>query len=405
VTHAIHDFSGKLRQPSVSPTVAAYVRWRRALKAARAAGEPEPEPPQTAPISINLDLTTACNYRCTHCIDWDILNTSHKHREAELRSSIALMAERGLRSVILIGGGEPTLYPKFADFVKFLKELDLQVAIVSNGSRGDRLVEAVQYMGPRDWIRLSLDSGSNELFVAMHKPIVPNLDLDLVCSWIPKIKERNPQVRVGFSYIIVWGGATRSEEKILENVHEIVLAAQRAKSSGFDYIAFKPVLERQDNGAEVMDPAKAEASTRPMIERIRHEVDEAKKIADASFDVYESINLRLLEQGNWREFTRQPHTCHMQALRQVLTPLGLYNCPAHRGVEKAKIHGRDAFAGPEQAGQTGRELGRILDQFDASRECAEVTCLYNSVNWWLQELIDSPEEVAFEGEERGDFFL
>jgi hypothetical protein len=74
-------------------------------------------------------------------------------------------------------------------------------------------------------------------------------------------------------------------------------------------------------------------------------------------------------------------------------------------VEKAKIHGRDAFASAEHAQQTGRELGRILDQFDASRECREVTCLYNSVNWWLEELIDSPEEVDFEGEERGDFFL
>ena len=50
-----------------------------------------------------------------------------------------------------------------------------------------------------------------------------------------------------------------------------------------------------------------------------------------------STNLRVLEEGNWREFTRQPRTCHMQALRQVLTPMGLYNCPAHRGVEKARI--------------------------------------------------------------------
>src|SRR5262249_41034219 len=156
-------------------------------------------------------------------------NTAHKHREQELRASLALMAERGLRSVILIGGGEPTLYPKFADFVGFLKSLQLQVAIVSNGSRGDRLAHAAEHLDARDWIRLSLDSGSNELFVAMHKPVSPTLDLDEVCSWIPRIKERNPAVRVGFSYIIVWGGASRSGEAILENIHEIVLAAQRAK--------------------------------------------------------------------------------------------------------------------------------------------------------------------------------
>ena len=34
--HAIHDFSAKLRQPSVAPTLDAYVGWRRAVEAARA---------------------------------------------------------------------------------------------------------------------------------------------------------------------------------------------------------------------------------------------------------------------------------------------------------------------------------------------------------------------------------
>jgi pyruvate-formate lyase-activating enzyme len=405
VTHAIHDFSGKLRQPSVAPNLSAYVEWRRALRRARACGEPDPAPPERAPVSINLDLTTACNYRCTHCIDWDILNTAHKHREAELRESLRWMADRGLRSVIVIGGGEPTLYPGFVRFVAFLKELRLQVAIVSNGSRGDRLADAVAHMDGSDWVRLSLDSGSNELFRTMHKPVRAELDLDEICGWIPRIKARNPAVRLGFSYIIVWGGAARDGEQIHENIHEIVMAAERARDAGFDYIAFKPVLERQANGAEVMDPAKTREETRRVIERIRAEVDRAKELARDGFDVYESINLRVLEEDRWREFTRQPQTCHMQAIRQVLTPLGLYNCPAHRGVEKAKIGDVRAYATPERAAETGQALLQILDRFDASRECAEVTCLYNGVNWWIEKLIDDPGAPIELGEERGDFFL
>jgi wyosine [tRNA(Phe)-imidazoG37] synthetase (radical SAM superfamily) len=384
-----------------------YVRWRRALARARANGEPEPSPPALAPISINLDLTTACNFRCTHCIDWDILNTAHKHREAELRASLELMAARGLRSVILIGGGEPTLYPGFVSFVQFLKGLDQQVAIVTNGSRGDRLAEAARYMDENDWIRLSLDSGSNELFVKMHRPTSKTLDLDAICEWIPKIKERNPRVRVGFSYIIVWQGASRDDEKIHENIHEIAMAAERAKRYGFDYIAFKPVLERQETGAEVMDPSRTEAETQRVVARIRAEVDRAKELDDETFDVYESTNLRVLEQGNWRDFTKQPRTCHMQALRQVLTPTGLYNCPAHRGVEKARIAAASGYRDPGEAAATGEGLLRILDDFDASHECAEVTCLYNGVNWWLEKMIEDPRGSAeLEiGEERADFFL
>jgi hypothetical protein len=262
-------------------------------------------------------------------------------------------------------------------------------------------------MDERDWIRLSLDSGSNELFVAMHRPAKKDLDLDAICEWIPRIKQASPRVRVGFSYIIVWQGATRDDESIQENIHEIELAAERAKRSGFDYIAFKPVLERQQSGAEVMDPAKIERESAAVIARIREAVDRAKELADDDFDVYESINLRVLEEGTWHDFTRQPRTCHMQALRQVLTPTGLYNCPAHRGVEKARIAGPSAYSDRVTADETGRQLLRILDDFDASSECREVTCLYNSVNWWLEKLIADPTlDLETEiGEERLDYFL
>jgi hypothetical protein len=387
--------------------VQAYVRWRKQVAHARELGAPEPPPPALAPISINLDLTTACNYRCTHCIDWDILNSRHKYREAELRESLSVMAQRGLRSVILIGGGEPTLYPRFAEFVQFLKELELDVAIVSNGSRGDRLAAAAAFMGERDWIRLSLDSGSNELFVKMHRPVDPACNLDAICAWAPKIKAAGPRARLGYSYIIVWSGASRDDETLAENIDEIVMATERAKRSGFDYISLKPVLERQDSGAEVMDPDKAAGDLAAVVRRIRAQVDRAKELADERFAVYESTNLRVLEEGSWRALTRQPKTCHMQALRQVLTPTGLYNCPAHRGVEKARIGPPTAYAGAAHADETGQALAGILGRFDASHECEKVTCIYHGVNWWLERLIEDPREQPDLGPavSRGDFFL
>src|SRR5208337_4049881 len=60
----IHDFTAKLRHPDILPRLKQYVAWR----AARQAGSREPTP-AFAPVSINLDLTTVCNYRCDHCID------------------------------------------------------------------------------------------------------------------------------------------------------------------------------------------------------------------------------------------------------------------------------------------------------------------------------------------------
>ncbi|MFT4648402.1 MAG: wyosine [tRNA(Phe)-imidazoG37] synthetase (radical SAM superfamily) [Glaciecola sp.] len=409
MTHAIHDFSAKLRQPDVVDHLREYVEWRKLVRQAEADGSAAPAAPKRSPISINLDLTVACNYRCTHCIDWDILNTGHRLADKNLRESIRWMAAHGLRSVILIGGGEPTLYPGFVAFVQFLKEeMQLQVAVVSNGSRGDRLQEAAAFMDEQDWIRLSLDSASNELFVAMHKPNSKDINLDVICASMRDLKAEYPKPKLGFSYVIIWSGASREENSLLENIHEIVPAAARAREYGFDYISFKPVLERQSDGAEVMDPSKISDEESKVVANIRSAVNEAKELQSSSFQVFESINLRLLEENSWKDYTRQPRTCHMQALRQVLTPTGLFNCPAHRGVEKAKIAEKEAYAGEEAANETNGQLAGLLKDFNAQEECAEVTCLYNKVNWWIDSMIEDPRNAteSIEATAAGsDFFL
>ena len=218
---------------------------------------------------------------------------------------------------------------------------------------------------------------------------------------------RPRRFQIGFSYIIVWGGATGDGVEIRENIDEIVLATERARRYGFDYISLKPVLERGDEGAEVMDPNAARGEREAVIARIRAEVERAEELGTDDFSVRVSTNLRVLEEGSWRDYTKQPRVCHMQALRQVLTPMGTYNCPAHRGVDKARVGGKDAYVDDAMARLTAGQLTDLMDRFDASRECAEVTCLYNGVNWWLEKLIEDPHDDTpiDEGDERGDFFL
>ncbi|GAB4140145.1 MAG: hypothetical protein Fur0037_06590 [Planctomycetota bacterium] len=381
-----------------------YVRWQRRLREARASGKQEPATPPFAPLSINLDLTTACNYACDHCIDWEILNSKSRHEDEDLRASLAQLAARGLRSVILIGGGEPTLYPGFADFVAYLKRLSLQVAVVSNGSRNDRVLKAAPSFTQGDWVRLSLDSGTNETFRRMHHPSNKSLSLDEICGYVPKIKAVNPALEVGFSFVITWKGSSRGETEVVENLHEIELAAERAEKSGFDYISFKPFLLRSEDGSEVLDPARVEARLQEVLARIRSGIDRARRLEREGFRVMESTNLRVLMSGNWREYTNQPRTCHMQMLRQVLTPLGTFNCPAHRGIERARVGGKTLWKSAHAGAERTKAL---LDGFDASEQCREVTCLYHSTNWWIEGLIRSSADPGDlpAGEERGDYFL
>lgn len=409
----IHDFTRKLLQPAARPVVLEYLHWRRAVRAARAYGSAEPPLPDSGPLSINLDLTTACNYACDHCIDWDALNIAVKHEEQELRDAIKNLKKRGLRSVILIGGGEPTLYPGFGEFVRFLKKLDLQVAVVTNGSRNDRIAEVADCFTHGDWVRLSLDSGTDETFQAMHHPKGKGVDLQTICTTAATIKEANPAVQLGFSFVITWSGSEREQgAQVIENLHEMESATRLAKESGFDYISFKPFLQRGGEGAEVLDPTQAQAEHAQLVTQLRHQLQASETHADETFRVVESINLRVFLDGSWEQYTRQPQVCHMQALRQVVSPLGVFNCPAHRGVGKARIADKDGWAADifheDQEPEAAKGTSAILDRFDASKECREVTCLYHSVNHYLEGLITTPgplQDLVPEVDQEMDLFL
>lgn len=402
----VHDFVSKLTQDAFLPRIRAYVAWRREVLAARRHGALEPPMPAWAPLSINLDLTTACNFACPHCVDWNILGSRVSYDDARLRASLETMTAGGLASVILIGGGEPTVHPRFAAWVRFLKDLGLQVAIVSNGGLGERILEVIDVLDEKDWVRLSLDAGTDTTFQVLHRP-KKAVTLDEICAWVPRMRDVNSAPRVGFSFVITWAGAQREEgAPVAENLHEIVAAARLARASRFDYISFKPFLVRTPEGAEVIDPEASRVRNTEVMARIRSALEEARTLATDEFAVLESTNLKLLENGTWRAWTRQPPTCHMQVFRQVLSPLGLWNCPAHRGVEEARIADRDAFADDERAASTARATARLLDAFDASVACREVTCLYHDVNEWLEHAIEDPGilDGAVPGNDE-DFFL
>lgn len=397
-----HDFGGKLAQPGMRSVVGDYIKWRR--------GEMDHDEwiKLATPLSINLDLTTACNYACDHCIDWDSLNSPIRHDMVVLRDSLKELAGRGMRSVILIGGGEPTLHPEFSETIRFLKqELNQQVAVVSNGSRNDVIAGAASYMSTGDWVRLSLDSGTNATFQAMHRP-KNNLSLESICISAADIKQANPDITLGFSFIITWNGAHRDDVEVIANIDEMESAAQIALEHGFDYITFKPFLSRTVEGTEIMDVAQAQTQS-DALAKIGEGLEAARALEQdqSGFRVLESTNLRVLLDGSWRELTKQPRVCHMQALRQVVSPLGVFNCPAYRGVERARIGNAGAWAGvPGVEPPAARATAAILDRFDASCECSEVTCLYNSTNLMLQDLIDNGGSMAeVEAVAKADFFL
>jgi|TARA_Y100000034_G_scaffold6782_1_gene7517 MoaA/NifB/PqqE/SkfB family radical SAM enzyme len=404
----IHDFTSKLIQSEVIENLKNYVRWQQDLRKSSEPSTLFEKVPDHAPISINLDLTTACNYACDHCVDIDILNTGIRFEYEKLEKSIDQMAKKGLKSVIIIGGGEPTVDPKFTTIVPFLKKRNIQVAIVSNGSRMDRLLDVSHYLDENDWIRLSLDSGRNETFQAMHKPKGKGITLEEICSGVAPIRKKNSKLKMGFSFIVTWKGATNKDINIVENINEIQEAAQLARDSDFTYFSIKPFLVRSEtNNAEIVGIDEYTKNYFDVIKQIRISIGKIKKLETSTFSVIESTNLSALESGDYKKFTNQPKNCHFTFFRQVLSPLGVYNCPVYRHVGIAKLSENDGYSTQDSYQETNNNVGKHIYEFDASENCKNVTCLYNSTNWFIEDLISNPNKLEnlMPIEDEMDFYL
>ncbi len=371
----IHQFGKKLLQKSVFPRLKEYLFWQ--IKGGEA--------PESAPISINLDLTTACNFQCPHCIDGDIINTGKMLDLKYLKTLISDWSKKGLKSVILIGGGEPVLYPYFEEVVRFLKGLSLQVGIVSNGTNMKKIENICNLLDKKDWVRLSLDAGTNGTFQKIHQPRV-KITLEEIVAQVKEMRQKNKEFQMGFSFLIIGDDKKVNNVALAKNIQEIVPAAKLAKENGFDYLSLKPFINPEGERATMISPAN--------LKEIKQEVEKAKKLEDKNFKVIESINLLCFYDKKLKKaMQKQPRVCHAQFFRSVVIPAGVFGCSLWRGFNSTKIAESNQEISKNYFQSLCQNRKKLLNSFNAQKNCKSVSCLYAPLNYWVEDLIKSPEAI------------
>ena len=383
-----HDFESKLRQASVIARLRDYVAWQRGLE-----GNPGQEPPDAAPVSINLDLTSACNFSCPYCVDAAILNQGTALSREHVRKTLDLLTSKGLRSVIFLGGGEPTLHRHFGEIVRETKGKGLQVGIVTNGTGLDKVTQIAPVLEEKDWVRVSIDAGLEKTFRALHRPRT-SVTLRRILKEAREVKERNPRLSLGYSFVIVWAGVETYGEKIPPNVEEMAEAVRQAGEACFDYISFKPCLVRLETSQKesLLDQVQPEEERR-ILEQIRVNLKKANEAAEGRIKILESVNLQAMLNQEADKIKKQPKRCHMPFFRTVVAPSGIFHCPAFRGVEKAKIAESDGYLDEVKFRDSLGRMAALAASFDAEEECKEVGCFYHHTNWWLDGLVRSEEDL------------
>lgn len=393
-SYKIHNFIDKLRQGKMIGKLKDYAKWR--VKLSR--GEKAAPPRSLAPASINLDLTTACNFDCAHCIDTYVRAKGGKFLPLEkIKALIDYWAERGLRSVIVIGGGEPVVYPEFEKAIEFLKSKRLQLGIVTNGSNMKRIARIAHLLGRKDWVRVSMDAASDEMFQKIHAPKT-RVNYDEILAEVKAIRKKYKKFQMGFSFLVV------SEEHGLDNgaannISEIPLAVKKARDNGFTYFSLKPYISSSGQRPTYFG--------KETVAFIRKQIALAKKYETAKFRIKESLNLLALFDGSHRDLVVHPKVCHSQAFRLVADPDGIYNCTLWRGFGESRIADFSGPLGKEFFGRFDKSFVERIDNFDATEKCNETSCIYNELNWFIEDLIRHPEKLKRlkGGKDFEDYFL
>ena len=397
-----HDFGSKLRQDSTVQRLKEYIQWQRDLEGNLSSIEP----PVHSPISINLDLTSACNYSCPFCVVSRLINAGKFLALEDIKKLIDTLYSHGLLSVILIGGGEPTLHPDFEAVVETIKSKGIQIGIATNGSRLEKVEAVADRFEEKDWVRISIDAAKEETFKELHHPRT-KLTLRQILDKAKKIKEKNPRVSLGYSYVIVWEGLEIDGKTLSPNIQEMPMAAELARKFSFDYISFKPCLVRgEESQRETLLQDVGPSKESEIAIEIKIQLKRAREIAGGNVKLIESSNLKAMLNQETERIKTQPKRCHMQFFRTVVSPFGIYHCPAFRGVEIAKIAEKDGYHTDKKLRQSLKRMAQSIETFGATTECKDVGCFYNETNWWLETFIQSKEDVCdMKKVEDDNFFL
>jgi len=392
ISPKIHQFGDKLRHPRAIHAFRAFVDGMRHY---RATGSSE-KLVSIPLLSINLDLTTACDHACGHCVDDEVINTGPKYSGDNVLATIDTLADRGLCSVILIGGGEPTLHPKFGEIVRHIKARGLELGLVTHGGHAHKIVEVADQFHATDWVRFSIDAATNETYQDIHFGQAgkkPRNTLAEILANGRAIREANPAIQLGYSYVLVPPGQEYHGRRLRDNIDEIPGAAANAREHGFTYLSLKPCLIKREVEGETLMYGVRPEEIEAVNARIRAKIAEAQAVA-GEVKIVQSQNLIAMLSGQLDVLREQPQICYAGFLRQVVSPFSIVHCPAWRGDIRAQVGTKLGYADPQVAVATAEATAKNLLSFNATRTCADIACFYNSMNRYIDHVIASDVPVA-----------
>lgn len=326
-----------------------------------------------SPIHVQIILTNRCNQHCGFCAyrtEGYTSNLEFSEREQipywKAFGIVEDCADIGVKAIELTGGGEPTIYPKFAEVCGLILKLGMAYGVVTNGSaiNGEGLVA----LSRADWIRFSIDAGSPSTYAETRRSseytysrVLTNIQ-SLVNT---RAISHSPIIGIGFVVTEY-------------NWKEIYDAAKQAKDLGVDNFRISAVFQNEGSSyfADFYDDVKDLCSA-------------AKQLEDEKFTVFNLFGDRV------EDLEQQSPSHSFCPIQRFVTYIGadlsVYRCCVLAYNERGRL---GSIANRKFSDLWfSTEVRKLFEDFDA-RQCPR--CMFNKKNEVIRYALNQdPGHVNF----------
>lgn len=201
------------------------------------------------PLEMEIGISGACNHRCIFCAV-DYMGYKPQLLKADvLIPALRIMGQKGVKSIIYAGEGEPLVNPEAPEIFNQTKANGIDAAMSTNGVLFSR-DKAACCMKSLSWIRFSIAGALDATYEKIHQ--CKKGDLQKVYKNMAdavEIKKRNNlNTTLGAQLLL-----------LPENKDEAVMLAKNMKEIGFDYFTVKPFSQHPQSKAKLqVDYSEAE---------------------------------------------------------------------------------------------------------------------------------------------------
>jgi len=323
-----------------------------------------------APITVDLALTQACNYRCEYCYAQLQKNPGGPWTVPMIAKFARDCQSMGVKAVSLVSDGESTCNTFWREAIVLLKEHGIDVAIGTNGV----LFDPAPYVLDRlTYVRYNLSAIHTERYKKIHRAV----DIDLKA--VKRSIEDALSMREGRTPTIGVQMVFRPEYE-----DQVIPLAEWCKKVGVDYFQIKHCSD-DECGSLGVDYSKYELC--------RETLHWAEMMSDENFEV--QVKWRKIKAGNQRSYTRcLAPPFHLQISGSgLVAPCGMFFHPRYEQYHLGSLHKTSFREIWGSCGYWDTMHYLASTKFDARVACG-CLCLQDASNILLNEILEGKVPVV-----------